>query len=52
MGVTEVFSHQADLSGMAEKALLKVSKVSMQTDMVIKRFVCLANMQVLSLQIG
>ncbi|KFR12515.1 hypothetical protein N306_04595, partial [Opisthocomus hoazin] len=26
MGVTEVFSHQADLSGMAEKALLKVSK--------------------------
>uniref|UniRef100_A0A8C4KAJ1 Alpha-1-antitrypsin-like n=1 Tax=Dromaius novaehollandiae TaxID=8790 RepID=A0A8C4KAJ1_DRONO len=32
MGVMEVFSDQADLSGMTENTLLKVSKVSMQTE--------------------
>lgn len=46
MGVTEVFSDQADLSGVAKNLLLKVSKVSMQTGMVNKRFFCLFCMQV------
>lgn len=49
--MTEVFSDQADLSAVAGKSLLKVSKVSMQTEVVIKRCVCLAYMQFLSLQI-
>lgn len=48
MGATELFSDQADFSGVAERTLLKVSKVSMQTEMVIKRFICLAYTQVLS----
>lgn len=52
MGVTEVFSDQADLSGVAEKTLLKVSKVSVETEIVIERFVCLTYMRVLSSQIG
>lgn len=39
--MTEVFSDLADLSGVAENTLLKVSKVSMQTKMVMKKFVCL-----------
>lgn len=46
MGVTEVFSNQADLSGVAKNHRLKVSKVSMQAGMVIKRFFCLVCMQV------
>lgn len=46
MGVTEVFSDQADLSGVAKDRLLKVSKVSMQAGKVIKRFFCFVSMQV------
>lgn len=44
MGVTEAFSNQADFSGVVEKKPLSVSKVSMQTEISIKRFVCLTYM--------
>lgn len=50
--MTEVFSDLADLSGVAENTLLKVSKVSMQTKMVMKKFVCLTYIWILSLQTG
>lgn len=51
MGVTDVFSNNADLSGVAEGDRLMVSKVSMQAGMVIKKFACLTYVLVLSSQI-
>lgn len=51
MGVTDVFSNNADLSGVAEGDRFMVSKVSVRAGIVIKRFACPACMLVLSSQI-